>query len=267
METAFRRHRRPGDAGPAVNTAMSARRATEGRIRLGMLTPSSNTVLEPVTASMLEGLPDVTAHFGRFRVTRISLEESTPGQFDIAPMPEAACLLVEARVHVIAWNGTSSGWLGFAADEDLCRAITAATGIPATTSVLALNEIMAMTGTRRFGLVTPYLHDVQARIVANYAACGLQCVAEGYLNDPGNFSFADVDEDTLRVMVREVAAARPDCITTFCTNLRAAPLVDSLERELGIPIYDTIAMVLWKSLQLAGVRPARVTGWGRLFAL
>jgi hypothetical protein len=30
-----------------------------------MLTPSSNTVLEPLTAAMLADLPDVTAHFAR----------------------------------------------------------------------------------------------------------------------------------------------------------------------------------------------------------
>jgi maleate isomerase len=239
--------------------------ATEGRIRLGMLTPSSNTVLEPVTASMLAGLPDVTAHFGRFRVTRISLEAGALGQFDLAPVLEAARLLAEARVHVIAWNGTSAGWLGFSSDEELCRAITAETGISATTSVLALNEIMASTGVRRFGLVTPYLHDVQARILANYASHGWTCAAERHLNDPGNFSFADVDDDTLRRMVREVAAARPDCISTFCTNLRAAPLVAALERELDVPIYDTVSVVVWKSLRLAGVSPRRVIGFGRLF--
>jgi maleate isomerase len=42
-------------------------------------------------------------------------------------------------------------------------------------------------------------------------------------------------------------------------------LVEGLERELGIPIYDTISVVVWKSLVLAGVDPSRVTGWGRLF--
>jgi maleate isomerase len=241
-------------------------RATEGRIRIGMLTPSSNSVLEPVTAAMLAGLPEVSAHFARFRVTRISLEDGALGQFDLAPVLEAARLLAEARVHVIAWNGTSAGWLGFASDHALCQAITAETGIPATTSVLALNEVMAATGVKSFGLVTPYLHDVQASILANYASNGFACTAERHLNDPGNFSYADVDDDTLRAMVREVATARPDCISTFCTNLRAAPLVDALERELDLPIYDTISVVVWKSLILAGLSPRRVTGWGRLFA-
>jgi maleate isomerase len=53
----------------------------------------------------------------------------------------------------------------------------------------------------------------------------------------------------------------------ICTNLRAAPLVAALEAEVGIPIYDTIATVVWKSLRLAGIDPAHVTGWGRVFGV
>jgi len=237
------------------------------RVRLGMLTPSSNTVLEPVTTEMVRGLPEVSAHFGRFRVTEISLRDQALGQFDNTAVLAAARLLADARVDVIAWNGTSSGWLGFEADERLCAAITAETGIPATTSVLALNEVMRTTGVRRFGLVTPYLHDVQARILANYEVAGFTCAAERHLNDPGNFSFAEVTDAQIETMVREVAAAQPDCITTFCTNLRAAPLVARLEAELDLPIYDTISVVVRKALLVAGIDPARITGWGRLMAL
>jgi maleate isomerase len=236
------------------------------RVLLGMLTPSSNTVLEPVTSAMVTGLPEVTAHFARFRVTEISLREAALDQFDEAPLLEAAALLADARVAVIAWNGTSAGWLGFERDAALCEHITARTGIPATSSVLALNEVLRATGVTRLGLVTPYLDEIQRRIVANYAAAGIACVAERHLGDPGNFSFSEVSADTIAEMVRAVAAERPQAITTFCTNLNAAPLVDALEREVGIPIYDTVSVVVWKSLRLAGVDPHRVAGWGRLFA-
>jgi maleate isomerase len=41
--------------------------------------------------------------------------------------------------------------------------------------------------------------------------------------------------------------------------------VAKLERETGIPIYDTIATVVWKCLKLAGVDTRRVTEWGSLF--
>jgi maleate isomerase len=38
-----------------------------------------------------------------------------------------------------------------------------------------------------------------------------------------------------------------------------------LEAETAIPIYDTIATAVWKSLILAGANPARIAGWGHLF--
>jgi maleate isomerase len=236
-------------------------------VRLGMLTPSSNTVLEPVTAAMLDGLPGVSAHFSRFPVTEIALTPEALAQFDDAPILRAAELLADARVDVIAWNGTSSGWLGFDADERLCRRIREATGIPATTSMLALNEALERTGVRRLGLVTPYLDAVQARIVANYAGTGPACVAERHLGLQENFAFAEITPERIGQMAREVASARPDAIAAVCTNMAAAPLAAALEAELGIPVYDTVATAVWKSLGVAGADPSRVQGWGGLFAL
>lgn len=235
------------------------------RVLLGMLTPSSNTALEPLTSAMLSGLPEVSAHFGRFRVTEISLQPQALGQFDVAPILEAARLLADAHVDVIAWNGTSSGWLGFETDVALCRRIEQETGVRCCTSVLALNEIMEKTQRKRFGLVTPYLDDVQAAIVANYARSGFECVAERHLNRSVNFSFSEVEPTQIVQMAHEAAEARPQCLTTFCTNLRAAQLAPALEAALGLPVYDTVSTAVWKSLRLCGVDTRRVKGWGSLF--
>lgn len=233
--------------------------------RLGMLTPSSNTVLEPLTAAMLQNVPGVSAHFARFRVTQISLDASARDQFDQTPMLEAASLLADAKVDVICWNGTSSGWVGFEQDEALCQAISKRTGVPACSSVLALNELLGLTGARRIAFVTPYLDEVQQKIIANYDANGFQVVAERHLRDRGNFSFATYDEATIAGLCDEVAEARPDAITVFCTNFRGAPVAADIEAATGIPVYDTVATALWKSMRIAGADPSRVQGWGRIF--
>ena len=236
-------------------------------IRLGLLTPSSNTVLEPLSAAMVAGLPGVTLHFSRFRVTEIALSDAALAQFDPAPVLLAAALLADARVDAIAWSGTAASWLGFDRDAALCRRIEDATGIPATSSVLALNEALTRIGVRRLGLVTPYRDDVQARIVANYAELGIACVAERHLRLQDNFSFAHVTEAELERMAREVADAAPQAIAVVCTNLRAAPLAARLEAALRCPVYDSVATALWKGLRLAGGDPAGIAGWGSLFTL
>ena len=237
-----------------------------GRVFLGMLTPSSNTILEPVTTAMISGLPEVTAHFSRFKVTEIALSAPALAQFDDSEILGAAELLADAKVNVIAWNGTSSGWLGFERDVQLCERIMQATGIPACTAMLALNEVLEKTGAKSVGFVTPYLDDVQARINANYQRAGFRVFGERHLGMRDNFSFSTVTADQMRQMTAEVATARPDAIAIVCTNMRGAPLAQELEAAHGIPIYDTVSTTVWKSLKIAGIDTARVKGWGSIFS-
>ena len=88
-------------------------------LRLGVLTPSSNTALEPLTSALAAALPGASAHFSRFKVTEIALDAAALGQFDDSKILAAAELLADAKVDVIGWSGTSSGWLGF--DRDRAR--------------------------------------------------------------------------------------------------------------------------------------------------
>jgi maleate isomerase len=231
-----------------------------------MLTPSSNTVLEPVLQAMLAGLSEVSAHFSRFPVTEIALSDRALGQFSDKPMLQAAELLAHAKVDVICWNGTSSGWLGLDSDRRLIERITHATGVRATTAVLSLVDCFRAAAVRKFALVSPYTQDIQDRIIANFRSEGFDCVAERHSSLADNFSFAEVTDVELDEMVRSAAEAKPQAITTFCTNLSAAPLVAGWEFSLAIPVYDTIATAVHGSLLAAGVDPARVKGFGRLFA-
>ncbi len=234
-------------------------------IRLGILTPSSNTALEPLTSALAAEVPGCSAHFSRFKVTEIALSSAALGQFDDRLILAAAELLADAKVDVIAWSGTSSGWLGFEADHRLSRRITECTGIPATTAVLALNELLALRNIRRLALVTPYTADVQERIVRNYAAIGVEVVAERHLDISVNYDFALVAPSRLKAMMQEVASDRPEAIATFCTNLRAAPLAAAVETETGIPLLDTVSTTVWGALRAAGADTSVLRRWGQLF--
>jgi maleate isomerase len=235
-------------------------------IRLGMLTPSSNTVLEPMTARILASLPDVSLHFSRFRVTEIGLDSDALEQFDERPMLAAAELLADAKADVISWNGTSAGWRGLDSDRRLCARIVETTGVKASTSVLALFDLMRRRGERRIGLVTPYTIDVQRAIVAGFTLEGVTTVCERHSGLRNNFSFAELSGPDLAGMIEAVGADRPDAIVVLCTNLAAAPLVADIEARLDIAIHDSIATTIYGALDAAGVDPARVKGFGRLFA-
>lgn len=233
--------------------------------RLGMITPSSNSVLEPVTAKMMADVADVTAHFSRFRVTEIGLDAAALSQFDTSVMVPAAELLADAKVDAIAWNGTSASWLGIDRDHSLCAAIAERTGAPATTSTLACIDAVSALGAKHVGFVTPYTDDVQARIVEVWKGAGIACHAERHLGLRDNFSFGEVPPSTVAEMIRAVAADGADAVVVLCTNLDGAAIAAALEGELHVAVLDSVAVTLWRTMVLADVDPGVLSRWGRIF--
>ncbi|OYX86035.1 MAG: Asp/Glu/hydantoin racemase [Azorhizobium sp. 32-67-21] len=234
---------------------------------IAMLTPSSNTVVEPYTSALAWPLfPEVTVHFGRFRVRRIALDSESNQQFTLDPIFQAVDLLMDAKPDVIAWNGTSASWLGFHTDTELCAAISARFGVRATSAVLSLNEILSRLGARTLGLVSPYTDDVQQKIIANYRTIGIDTVSERHSGRSDNFSFSEVSEAEIANMCRQVALDKPDAIVILCTNMRGPLIAAELERELGIPVLDSVAFTLWGCLKETGVPMDRLKPYGVMFS-
>lgn len=234
--------------------------------RIGMLVPSSNTALEPMTAALAAPLSNtVGVHYSRFEVTRIALDQNADSQFALKPILNAARLLADAKVSVIAWNGTSASWRGFDTDDALCAAIENATGCRATSAIVALNAALRHFGTRRMGLVTPYTADVEAAIIANYATIGIDIVASRRCNLQDNYSFADVPPTRVAEMCREVAEQGVDAIAIVCTNMRGPLIAAEIEAEFGIPVLDSIAVTLWGTLRMLGVDYSPLASFGKLF--
>ena len=218
--------------------------------RLGMLVPSSNTVLEPEVARLLPPDGSVTTYVSRIGVVTISADEASLGQFTVGQFTAAATLLADAAVDLILWNGTAASWLGFDWDRRIVAAIEQHTMTRATTAVMGINTRLERLGAKRIGLVTPYVAALEARIVANYAAAGIDVVAAERLDLTVNTDYAEVPPDRIAAMCRRVAAPRPEAIVIMCTNLAGASIAEPLGRELGIPVIDSVRAAVEHSCSL-----------------
>jgi maleate isomerase len=226
-----------------------------------MIVPSSNTCLEPVTYRILEGVDEVSVHSARVPVTRIALDADSTSRFSVRTMTEAAQLLADAKVDVIAWNGTAGSWLGPDFDRELCAAITASTGVPATTSTLALLDACRAFGVTRLGLALPYTSDVAEQIASTYRGEGIECTAVEFLGLTENTDFAAVPPAGVAELITASAQGQPHAVAVVCTNVYGAAEVAPLEAKLGLPIFDSVSATLWKTLESSGVW---LPGWGAL---
>jgi maleate isomerase len=230
---------------------------------IGMITPSANIVVERVTTAILADFPEVSGHFSRTPVFGSS--DNYNDDYDWEGMLGAARLLGHAKLDVICWNGSKGVGLGFDADKTLCERITKETSIAATTSVLALEAVLRTTNVKTIGLVSPHTDSYQAKMMAAFEKRGFRCVAEAHAGFSDNFSYCTVREADIAAMIQKVAATKPDAVVTFCTNFPAAHLVDAMEQQLGVPIYDTVSIGVWDALRRAGVATDRGARWGNLF--
>lgn len=218
-----------------------------------MIVPSSNTALEPEVGRLVAGRSDLSVHFSRVRVTEVSLEPAAAAQFDAEPMLSAASLLVDARLDAVAWAGTAGSWLGTDHDRRLVDLLSEATGVPGTTSTLALLDACAQLGITGIGLITPYADDVVERITSVYAGEGLTVVAEHHLGITDNYAFGQVGPDVMEPMILACGQHGAEAVLIVCTNLRATSLIETMEEQLSLPVLDSIAVTLSKTAALAGI--------------
>jgi maleate isomerase len=212
--------------------------------RLGMIVPSSNTVVETVTPYLLPQDRSIIVHVSRLRVTHVAADDATELQFQLSATLAAASLLADAGVDLILWNGTAASWLGFERDKALTEAIRRETGIPALTAVTAINDRLGELGVRRLGLVTPYVAELEKEIIENYRLLGIEIVASRRLDLTVNTEFAAVPTSTISAMVEEVSRASPDAIVIMCTNLAGALIAHELTAHFGIPVLDSVAVAI-----------------------
>lgn len=234
--------------------------------RIGHITPSSNTALEPLTYAMNEGFGrSVAHHFARTLVTHLALSNSSEAQFQLEPMLAAARLLADAPLDAIVWNGTSASWRGIHNDLALCEAITKETGLPASTSTLAFYKSFREFGLKRIGLALPYTADISSQIAVEYARHGFAITDVASLGLVANRDIGAAEPDAIRGVLRRAAASKPDAIAVVCTNFNATDLIVEMEEELGVTIVDSIAVTFWEACRIAGLDVA-IEGWGRLLA-
>lgn len=232
----------------------------------GTIVPSSNHIVERVTQAIVAECPVVSAHFSRIAVAGEKVHLSD--RYDMDGMLTAARLLADARLDILIWNGSKGAGLGLPAERQLCADLEQAAGTPVSTSVLAIDRVFRRTGVARYGLVTPYTADYQAQVARTLAREGYDCLAMARDEVLDNFAIGRITPEAIAALTRSLDRGKLDAVLILCTNLNGAPVVAGLEREMGLPVYDSVSIGVWEALNRVGVDTRHLAPrWGSVFAL
>ena len=231
------------------------------KIRIGMLTPSSNSVVEPWCYKIIGSIDNVSVHFGRVEVLWIDDKEASISQFYDENMIKGFDLLSHVKPMVIGWNGTSASWLGLERDRVLIDVIKKRTGCRVVTSTLSIVEALTALNISKIGLVTPYVDSIQKKIINNFELEQLECVSERHFNMTDNFSFGEISESKIYNAAEEVISEGAEAVIILCTNLAGAGIVNTLEKRTGVPILDSVVLTIWGAFRSIGLNTNPLVKW------
>ncbi len=227
--------------------------------KIGIIVPSWNTVMEYET-QRLAGR-GASVHAMRIAHTA-DTEENLIGLSVQAPA--AARLLAHAKVQVIGYGCTASGFLHTPAqDRALADGITADTGIPCATSSRAIVDGLRALGATRLSLASPYAPWLNTRLKQYLDADGFEVLAMQGLSTEAH---STITRERILALVDEVVRPQTEAIFISCSNFRTLEIIDTVEQQYGLPVVTSNAAMMWRMLRLMHDR-RDVAGAGRLFKI
>jgi maleate isomerase len=205
--------------------------------RVGLIVPSSNTVMEP----------DFHRHLGAVGIVstaRIFLEQVTR-EAEIRmleeDLPSAVELIRTTAPDVVVFGCTSAGALGTLAHDDGIRdRIAQATGAKAVTVLRAVLTSLGGIRPRKLAVFTPYIDDLTASIARSLAEAGYPAAQAAGMGIQANLDIGRVSPAAIvRFVKAQLQGIAADCVFLSCTNWRAIEAIQPLQAELGIPVVSS----------------------------
>lgn len=211
------------------------------RYRVGLLVPSSNTVMEPDLAFALA--PAATVHTARMLLRDVTAD-AEERMLDEHTLP-AAETLATTTPDVTVFGCTSAGALrGHAADAALTERISQVTGAPAISVIQAVREGLRGFGARRIAVATPYTAALAARVIASLDDLG-EVVAVANLGLIDNRAIGATPPERVAEFVSDqLGDAGADAIFISCTNLRAVEALEQVSAAVGVPVTSSNAATI-----------------------
>jgi maleate isomerase len=244
---------------PALQGGTKIMPSRQGRRRIGLLLPSSNTTQEPELTCIM---PDeVTLHVARLPLRPV--EPLSAAQI-VEDIETESRKLSDADVDAIVLAVMASSVrneIGY--DQELIKRIEAASGTKAATATTAMIQALTVLHIERLVIGAPWSEAINLATAAFLTASGLSVVAHMALGHLSDLEIGRLDEQTAYDM--GVAVDRPEAqaVMLACGNWSTLGIVDQLEAAIGKPVLTTNQVSLWAVLRLAGYH-APVFGWGRL---
>lgn len=235
------------------------------RARLGILVPSHIIAIEPEFGRMTpEG---VSCHYHRFTFTGGKTNEEVVRGLKRAEelIGDATEIITHVLPSVVVMTGTGVSFIGgYGYDQMLITKIQERNGhLPTTTTSTSVIEAFRKLGIKKVSMAMPYVEPVAKAAVKFVEDNGVKVLKAKWLNK-GGMDIAEVSDETLYHLAREVDDPASDALFISCVDLHTIQIIEKLENDLQKPVITSNQATMWNVLRLAKIND-KIEGYGQLF--
>jgi maleate isomerase len=218
------------------------------RIRVALLVPSSNTVMENDLHSALPK-DRFTVHTDRMFLTETTREKEVEMVERYAP--QAAKDLATLAPDILVFGCTSAGSLfGLEYDARICRELGESARCAGMGVISAVTEALDELPGKRLAVITPYNEDL-TQSVAKASKGNRELICAHGMGITNNMALADpTPADILAFAKDKLTGEQFDALFVSCTNFRALEARESLQQALGVPVVTSNSAVIDALLKL-----------------
>ena len=216
--------------------------ALDGK-RVGLIVPSTNTVMEP---DLYRHLPaGATVHTSRMLLEGSVTIEAEELMLDVY-LPECARQIGTLKPDVVVFGCTSAGALrGPAYEQELAGEISQATGAPTITIMGAVVDELNRLGVGSVAVLTPYSEEINDTIKESLETSGFTVPHINGMDVKGAFNIAAVTPEEIVDYVREeLAGVQSDCLFVSCANLKSVDVLEQIREVACRPVVTSNQAVL-----------------------
>lgn len=222
---------------------MSKNNSKVDRKRIGLLVPSSNTILEnDIHKNLSEKY--FTVHTSRMRL-RENTPEDEKRMIEEFSIP-AAEQLKPVHPELLVFGCTSAGSLfGPEYDKKITRELGNAAGCKCVGVLSCVIESLKRRGAKRVAVITPYIDDLNNTIQMSLEESGFEVACIHGMGITLNFETSQVEPEEIVSFAKEkLIGVKADAVFVSCANYRALEAQKELESVISLPVVTSNMAVL-----------------------
>jgi len=237
------------------------------RLKFGVITPATNTIVQPEYDAMRPR--GVTNQVSRVVIpdTPVGTEQEFANMMQtVRTSIESAidCAMACAPAAIIMAMSAETFWDGATNAAGVQAHLEQRAGTRVILGVLACEAaIQRYGGVRRIALITPYMPSGDAQVRRTFTDNGYEVVNLLGLKSNSPLLMAHESPERLRRAVREVDDPSVELILQVGTNLAFARIAAEAEQWLGKPVLAVNTCTYWHALRTCGIDD-KIEGFGSL---